>query len=201
MNILIFIFYHSNDQIQILEGFTESPEDGFNHASDMIVYIRENYGDYFCLGIAAFPKGHPSSNSMPEYMEYLKYKVDAGTDFIITQMFYNSVDFKNLVKYCENIGIHVPILPGVCMFPSYKVLKRMTELTQLSVSKNLEELVENVKDENEAFLDVMRNFVTNLINELLEDEPNIPGIHWFTFNNFDEIIKVLNEIDIFNKKM
>lgn len=166
----------------------------------MILYIREHYGDYFCLGIAGFPKGHPSSNSVPEYMEYLKYKVEVGADFIITQMFYNAVDFKNFVKYCKNIEINVPIIPGVCMFPSLNVLQRMTELTQLPIPNNLQELIINAEG-NEAFESVMKSFITNMINELVEDEPNLPGIQWFTFNVFNGIFDVLDSIPVFNSCM
>ena len=75
-------------------------------------YIRETHGDYFCIGVAGYPEGHPDARSYEEELFWLKKKVDDGADLIISQLFYDVDCFLRWVADCRAIGIKVPILPG-----------------------------------------------------------------------------------------
>ena len=77
----------------------------FQHASDLVKYIRQSYGDYFCIGIAGYPEGHPDTTQKMMELDYLKQKVDAGADFIISQFFYDCELFLKWFQACRDIGI------------------------------------------------------------------------------------------------
>jgi len=82
----------------------EQCDDGFAHAVDLVKFIRKNYGDYFGITVAGYPETHVSAASPEEDLKYLKEKVDAGADFIITQLFYDVNMFFEFVKRCRKIG-------------------------------------------------------------------------------------------------
>jgi len=84
-----------------------------DRAIDLVRFIRQEYGDYFCIAVAGHPEGHPASQSEDEELNHLKEKVDAGVDFIITQFFYDADLFLAYVRRCRSIGITCPILPGI----------------------------------------------------------------------------------------
>ena len=85
----------------------------FSYATELVKHIREEHGDYFVIGVAGYPAGHPEATSYEEDLRNLKEKVDAGADFIITQLFFRPEVFIKFATDCRNIGIRVPIIPGV----------------------------------------------------------------------------------------
>ncbi|XP_024831848.1 methylenetetrahydrofolate reductase (NADPH) isoform X3 [Bos javanicus] len=91
----------------------EEEEGGFNYATDLVKHIRNEFGDYFDVCVAGYPKGHPEGESFEADLKHLKEKVAAGADFIITQLFFEAETFFRFVKACSEIGITCPILPGI----------------------------------------------------------------------------------------
>lgn len=83
------------------------------YGSQLVRHIRARYADYFVVGVAGYPSGHPEASSYEQDLIHLKEKVDAGADFIITQLFFNPEVFFKFVNDCRDIGIRVPIIPGV----------------------------------------------------------------------------------------
>eukprot|EP00882_Tetradesmus_deserticola_P021502 GHRQ01023275.1.p2 GENE.GHRQ01023275.1~~GHRQ01023275.1.p2 ORF type:complete len:259 (+),score=110.45 GHRQ01023275.1:82-777(+) len=99
-------------------------EGGFGNALDLVKYIREKHGDYFGIGVAGYPEAHPDfivddeqqmKKNYWDSLAYLKEKIDAGADFIITQLFYRVERFLQFVEDCRSIGITCPILPGAAV--------------------------------------------------------------------------------------
>jgi methylenetetrahydrofolate reductase (NADPH) len=81
-----------------------SVDTGFSYASDLVKYIKEKYGDYFCISVAGYVEGHPDSKSREEDLKYMKAKVDAGADYIVTQFFYDTELFIEWVQACRDYG-------------------------------------------------------------------------------------------------
>lgn len=79
-------------------------DDQFQHAADLVKYIRQHYGDYFCIGVAGYPEGHLDTPDKDQDLKYLKDKVDCGADFILSQLFYDVDVFKNWVNKCRDLG-------------------------------------------------------------------------------------------------
>merc|ERR1719230_502851 len=80
-------------------------EGGFAHATDLVKYIRKEFGDFFCIGVAGYPEGHLESESKEDDLKHLKEKIDAGGELIVTQLFYDNQEFLSFVKRCREIGI------------------------------------------------------------------------------------------------
>lgn len=78
--------------------------DFFQHADDLVRYIRRQHGDYFCIGVAGYPTPHVDSTSQDDDIQWLKVKCDAGADFIITQLFYDVEGFEDWVRLCRRSG-------------------------------------------------------------------------------------------------
>jgi methylenetetrahydrofolate reductase (NADPH) len=85
---------------------------GFRRAADLVRFIREEYGDHFCVAVAGYPEGHPQSLDERMDVHYLKEKVDAGADFVLTQFFYDPNVYLEFLASCRAIGITCPIIPG-----------------------------------------------------------------------------------------
>ncbi len=95
-------------------------ENGFNYATDLVKFIREKYGDFFCIGVAGYPEVHLNATSREDDIRHLKEKIDAGADFIITQLFYDLDIFYQWVKDCREVGIHCQIIPGIMPILGYE---------------------------------------------------------------------------------
>ena len=104
----------------------EACENGFQQAVDLVKFIRAEYGDFFGVAVAGYPEGHISAASMEEDVRFLKEKCDAGADFIITQLFYDTDVFLKWVDQCRAAGITCPIIPGIMPIQNYTGFKRMT---------------------------------------------------------------------------
>ncbi|KAJ2708825.1 methylenetetrahydrofolate reductase 1, partial [Coemansia spiralis] len=106
---------------------------GFAHAIDLVRYIRSKYGDYFCLGVAGYPEGHTESSDKERDYEYFKEKVQAGADFVISQLVFDHELFVAWERRCRADGIRVPIVPGVLPVQSYQSFRRLVFLTKAHV--------------------------------------------------------------------
>ena len=119
----------------------------FQHATDLINYIRQRYGDYFDIGVAGYPEGHPEAPDLETDIMYLKAKIDAGATFVITQMFYDVDMFLAWVTKCRNMGIYVPIIPGIMPITSWTTLLRRTRLMHTRIPPNILSALEPIKDD------------------------------------------------------
>jgi len=99
-------------------------ENGFNYAVDLVKFIREKYGDYFCICVAGYPEKHLEAKSLEDDIRYLKEKVDAGADFIITQFFYDNELFYKWVDDCRAVGIKCQIIPGIMPILGYERFRK-----------------------------------------------------------------------------
>lgn len=117
----------------------------FKHAIDLVKYIRLKYDDYFCIGVAGYPEGHIDCPDMEQDIVYLKEKVDAGADFIVTQLFYNPDACVNWINKCRERGIAVPIVPGIMPIQTYQSFRRMINLCNVKVPKNIMDDLDQIK--------------------------------------------------------
>ncbi|KAI8097425.1 methylenetetrahydrofolate reductase-domain-containing protein [Halteromyces radiatus] len=156
-------------------------ENGFNHAVDLVRYIRQNYGDYFCIGVAGYPEGHMDAVSKEQDLIHLKEKVDAGADFILTQLFYNVDTFVHWYKSCRDIGITVPIVPGIMPIPTYQNFRRMINLCKTQVPEDILHTLDRIKADDQKVKDFGVKLAVDMINQLHE-EHNIYNFHLSTLN-------------------
>jgi len=158
----------------------ESCDDGFAYASDLVAYIREQYGDYFSIGVAGYPEGHLDSTDKEEDFKWLKFKVDQGADFIVTQLFYDTGLFKDWVQECRKRGINVPILPGIMPIQSFGGFSRMTSLCKTFVPESILKALEPIKEDDQAVKDYGVKLAVQMCREI--QEAGIQGFHFYTLN-------------------
>jgi len=145
----------------------------------MVAYVKKNFPE-LGIGVAGYPEGHPETPNRLREMEYLKAKVDAGADFICTQLFFDNHHFFDFRERCILAGIKVPILAGLMPVTSQKSMRRMAELSGGTVfpSKLLRAMA---RAENEEYAEkVGIHWATAQALDLLDN--NVKGIHFYTLN-------------------
>src|SRR5208282_3883945 len=107
-------------------------EGGFSYASELVAFIREQ--DFpFCVGGACYPEGHVESVSREEDLRHLKTKVDAGLDFLITQLFFDNAFYFDFVERARRLGVNVPIVPGIMPITNFEQVERFTRMCGATV--------------------------------------------------------------------
>lgn len=153
-------------------------EGGFGYANELVAFIRDRCD--LCIGGACYPEGHPEAPSLDVDLENLKRKVDAGAEFLITQLFFDNATFLAFRERVEKAGIKVPILAGIMPILSVRQVKRFTQMCGASIPKRLLRMIEAVEDDNEAVRHVGMYHSTQQCLALLEE--NVRGIHFYTLN-------------------
>jgi methylenetetrahydrofolate reductase (NADPH) len=152
---------------------------GFRHATELVRFIREE--DFnFCLGGACYPEGHVETVSRDDDLRNLKEKVDAGLDFVITQLFFDNAFYFDFVERARRVGINVPIVPGIMPITNYEQVHRFTRMCGATVPMRLALQLERVKDQPEAVVQLGVAHATVQCMELLSR--GVPGIHFYTLN-------------------
>lgn len=162
--------------------------DRFKRAGELVRFIkafneRGGHRDQrgFGIGVAGFPEGHPGTPNRMLELDYLKAKVDAGADFIVTQLFFDNRDFFDFRDRCRLAGISVPIIAGVMPIQSVKGMKRMAELALgARYPAPLLRMVRRTDESNEAVHRVGVHWATEQSRDLLDR--GVDGIHFYTLN-------------------
>lgn len=149
----------------------------------------------FGIGVAAFPEGHPATPNRLLEMDYLKAKIDAGADYICTQLFFDNRDFHDFRERCELAGIRVPILAGILPVTNLSGLRRMAELAGgARVPARLLKALLKVQDNPSAVLEVGLHHATEQCSELIHS--GVSGIHFYTLNQASPTLEILKRLGI-----
>ncbi|KXZ51560.1 hypothetical protein GPECTOR_12g523 [Gonium pectorale] len=167
----------------------------------------KEYGDYFGICVAGYPEAHPDGIvEDPEQMDknywadiaYLKQKVEAGADFIITQLFYDVDIFVKFVADCRSVGITVPILPGIMPIMTYGGFKRMTGFCKTKVPAEISDALEAIKDNDEAVRNFGIDLGVTMCRRLME--AGTPGLHMYTLNLERSAVAILEKLGLVDTK-
>ena len=174
------------------------PQDGsqqkeFLHASDLIRYIRSTeYGQAISIGGACYPEKHPESSSKEEDLQHLRDKIDAGCDFLTTQMFFSNETFYNFLYRVRDRGINVPILAGIMPITSRKQLGRSVQLSGTNVPDSLKAIVDRFGDDPAALKQAGIIYASNQIIDLIAN--GVTHIHVYSMNKPDVAEGILRNI-------
>jgi methylenetetrahydrofolate reductase (NADPH) len=152
--------------------------DGLRHADELVRLLHEE-GD-FCVGVAAFPEGHPESPDRATDVRYFVQKVAAGADFAVTQFFFRAEDYFELVEMAAQAGSHVPIIPGVMPVTNVRQIERFAQLSGSQFPPDLAAWLRAVEADPDAVRAAGVEVATALCRELLTR--GAPGIHFYTLN-------------------
>ena len=160
-------------------------------ASELVEFIRETYPD-FCLGVAGYPEKHPEAASFDVDLQNLKTKVDAGADFITTQLFFNNDDYFSFVDACRNIGITVPIIAGLLPVISAGQINRFCAMCGAKIPEELQAKINDAGEDNERVVEIGIAWVSQQITGLLKK--GAPGIHLYIMNRSHSILEAIKRL-------
>lgn len=168
----------------------EKPENGFAYANELVEFIRKHYD--FCVGVAGYPEGHVECSDKNADLENLKRKVDAGADFIVTQLFFDNRFYYDFMERAQNIGIRIPIIPGIMPVLNVKQTRRFTKMCGSTIPETLMSQLESFQDEPETVRKIGIEHATVQCELLLQEEA--PGIHFYTLNRSNATLKILESL-------
>lgn len=161
------------------EGGAVKPQGEFRHAVELVRLIR-GQGYDFGLAVAGYPEGHPECPSREEDLRRLKEKVEAGADWVITQLFFDNRDYFGFVERARAIGIRAPIVPGIMPVTSYSQIRKFAQMCGAALPEPLRASLERVQEDREAVVRLGIEHATRQCRELLDR--GAPGIHFYTLN-------------------
>lgn len=154
-------------------------QDGLRYASDLVALLKSRHAD-FCLGVGGYPEKHPEAPSAEADLANLKRKVDAGADFITTQLFFDNAVYFRFVDRCRAAGIHVPIVPGIMPVLSLKQIQRFTSLCGATLPRRLLARLEVAAETPDVVEIVGVDWALDQIRDLLAH--GAPGYHLYIMN-------------------
>ena len=160
---------------------------GFSYASDLVALIRENFPD-FGIGVGGYPEKHPEASDYPSDLQNLKTKVDAGADFITTQLFFDNQAFFKFVNDCKELGISVPVLPGLLPVLSLGQVQRFCSMCEAALPEDLEKALHHCEESKQP--EVGADWALGQVKELLER--GSPGFHLYALNKSQSTLRILD---------
>lgn len=171
----------------------QQPKNGFAYAADLVGYIKEHFPQ-MGVGVAGFPEGHPETPNRLKEIDYLKAKVDAGADYIVTQLFFDNRDFYDFRERCELAHINVPIIAGIMPITTKHSMIRMAELAAgAKIPARLLKAVDRAGSD-EYVERVGVHWATEQVRDLLDN--NVRGIHLYTLNCSTATLRIYRSLGI-----
>jgi methylenetetrahydrofolate reductase (NADPH) len=173
-------------------------KDAFRYAADLVRFVREHPRQPgprgFGVGVAGFPEGHPATPNRLKEMDYLKQKVDAGADYICTQLFFDNHDFYDFRERCELAGIRVPIIAGIMPITSRAGMERMADLALgAHIPAPLLRSVGRCANDA-AVARVGTQWATEQCRDLLHH--SVRGLHFYTLNRSDATRQIYDNLGV-----
>ena len=180
----------------------DKSRDSFQHAIDLVKFIRRfnESGAHpdrrgFGIGVAGFAEGHPATPNRVVEMDYFKTKVDAGADYIVTQLFFDNRDFLDFRERCALNEIHIPIIAGIMPITSISGLKRIAELAGgARFPAKLLRALQHCQNDPEMVRRVGIEYALEQCRDLLDN--NVAGIHFYTLNRSDATRVIVDRLGI-----
>lgn len=181
------------DSITGEKRFVPHPE-GYAHANELVEAIRrfdEQTGESFCIGVGGYPEKHFECANIETDIENLKRKVDAGADYIITQMFFDNKVFYRFVDLCRKAGINVPIIPGLKPISTARQVDLLPQSFSLDIPKELTEAIAQAGDDKEEVYRIGTQWCTAQCKDLLAH--GVPAVHFYTMGKTRNITEIMRE--------
>lgn len=192
-NILLDLKRNNIDNIMALRGdkpLDRELEDGdFFYANELVKYIKEN-GD-FSVGGAFYPEGHQETNDLLDLFN-LKNKVESGTDFLISQIFFENEKFYDFREKLNKLGVKIPLVAGIMPITNGKQIRRITSMCGCSIPSKLKKILDRYEDNPQAMREAGIAYAMEQIIELLSED--IAGIHIYTMNRVESSKKIMENI-------
>ncbi len=173
-------------------GMGEAGE--FHYANELVEFIRKETGDHFHIEVAAYPEFHPQARNAETDLSNFKQKVDAGANSALTQYFYNIDAYVHFVDDCEDMGLSLPIVPGIMPITNYKQLARFSDMCGAEIPRWIRKRLEGYGDDMESIRAFGLDVTVELCHQLLE--AGAPGLHFYTMNQTGPSLAIWKELGL-----
>ncbi|CAK7072246.1 MAG: 5,10-methylenetetrahydrofolate reductase [Desulfovibrio sp.] len=167
----------------------------FRHASDLVAFVREEFPE-FGIGVAGYPGAHPESPTFAEDVAHTKEKLDAGGEFIVTQLFFDVREYFAMVERLRAMGVTKPVLPGILPIQNLASIRRLLKMCNANIPGKLYLALEeaNEKGGAKAVREAGLQFAVEQIRRLIDN--GAPGIHLYTLNRAGMCLRIAEEAGI-----
>lgn len=166
------------------------PADGFSYANELVAYLKKING--FSIAVAGYPEGHIEAFSKKVDLDNLKRKVDAGADIVITQLYFDNRDYFDFVQRARNIGIKVPIIPGILPILNLKQIEKIAGMCGARIPDSLHEKLIGAKDDPDHMREIGIEHAANQCRELIR--MGVFGIHFYILNKSYSVQKIIESL-------
>ena len=166
----------------------------FQYASDLVTYIRAEFGNAFHIEVAAYPEVHPQARSVESDLKAFATKVQAGADSAITQYFFNSDAYFRFVEDADKLGITVPIIPGIMPITNSSQLMRFSDMCGAEIPRWMRLRLQGFGDDTASIKAFGHEVITDLCEVLRAG--GAPGLHFYTMNQSAPVLAICDELRI-----
>ena len=174
------------------KDFTGEPFTDFHYATELIAKIREYTGDYFCIGGACYPEGHPECDTKSEDIEHLKEKVEAGCEFLTTQMFFDNNIYYNFLYKIRDKGINVPVTAGIMPITRATQVANAISMSGSNMPERFKNLVDHFGSNPAAMQQAGIAYATDQIIDLVAN--GVKHIHVYSMNKPEVVSGIMNNL-------
>ncbi len=167
-----------------------APDNGFQYASELMAYTTERFN--FCKAGACYVDKHPEAPSLEEDIIHLKEKVDAGAEFLITELFFENKNYFRFIELVRKAGIHCRIIPGLIPITSYKQIERFTRMSGAEIPESLIQRLETNKNNPDTTYRIGLEYSIRQCRELLDS--GAPGLHFYTLNKSRAAVEIFETL-------
>ncbi|PIE43935.1 MAG: methylenetetrahydrofolate reductase [NAD(P)H] [Gammaproteobacteria bacterium] len=185
------------DRIVALRGDLPSGMGGhgeLRYANELVSFIRKHSGDYFTIEVAAYPEFHPQAVNAEQDLLNFKLKVDAGADSAITQYFFNADAYFYFIERVEQLGLNLPIVPGIMPITNYSNLIRFSAMCGAEIPRWIRKQLESYGDDSTSIHKFGEEVVTQMCEKLLD--AGCPGLHFYTLNQATPSLNIWNNLNL-----
>ncbi len=166
--------------------------DGCKHGNELVEFIRENYKDWFSIGVASYPEGHPESPNLERDIYFFKKKVEAGADFAITQMFFDNRYFYQYMELIKKEGIKIPIIPGIMPITNFKQIRKFALMCGATIPEKIVKKLERYENKPDELEKVGIDIAVEQCIDLLKN--GVKGLHFYTLNKSKATLEIYKSI-------
>lgn len=166
----------------------------FRYASELVAFIRQEYGASFHIDVAAYPEYHPQARSAQTDFDNFKRKIETGASSAITQYFYNADAYFHFVESCESAGLNIPVVPGIMPINKFSQLVRFSDTCGAEIPRWIRKKLESYGDDSESIQAFGLDIVTDLCERLLQ--AGAPGLHFYTLNSANLTSKIWQRLNL-----
>src|SRR6478736_183507 len=174
-------------------GEFQATPGGFEYSSQLVKFIREQDG--FSIGVAGFPEGHVACKQGKHAdWQHLKEKIEAGADFVITQLFFDNADYFEFRDHLTKLGVTVPLVPGMISIVSAPGIRKFTQVCGAKLPAALDAQLAKLGTDDAAAAEFGIEYCTKQCEELLK--AGVPGLHFYTLNKAASTVRVLKNLGL-----